>query len=64
MSKDNELRMVVHLNEEPIYDIILTDSFDGLSKEMIALGSEKKKLCCIDCNARICGSVNDGMRQV
>lgn len=47
MSKDNELRMVVHLNEKPIYDIILTESFDGLLQEMVALGSEKKKLCIV-----------------
>ena len=47
MSMDNELRMSVHLNDEPIYDIILTESFDRLPNEMIAMGSEKKKLCIV-----------------
>ena len=47
MKNINENRLAVHLNDEPIYDIILTESFDGLSGELIALGSEKKKLCIV-----------------
>ena len=44
-NKDN--RMMVHLNGEPIYDIILTETFDHLEAELIRLGCEKKKLCIV-----------------
>ena len=47
MVKTDDRRMTVHLNEEPIYDIVLTESFDKLSKELIALGSEMKKICIV-----------------
>ena len=43
----NENRLIVHVNSEPIYDIVLTETFEGLSKELIALGCEKKKLCIV-----------------
>lgn len=46
MNKDDK-RMTVHLNGEPIYDIVLTDTFDGLTKELFNLGCEKKKLCIV-----------------
>jgi len=39
--------MAVHRDGTPIYDIVLTDSFDGLKKELLDLGCEKKKLCIV-----------------
>ena len=47
MKNCNDKHLVVHLNQEPIYDIVLTETFDGLSAELTALGSEKKKLCIV-----------------
>jgi len=47
MIKTNEKRLTVHLNEEPIYDIILSDSFVKLSDELTALECEKKKICIV-----------------
>ncbi len=47
MRNTNENRLIVHVNSEPIYDIVLTETFEGLSKELIALGCEKKKLCIV-----------------
>ena len=47
MKYANENRLIVHLNNEPIYDIVLTESFEGLSQELMTLGCEKKKLCIV-----------------
>lgn len=47
MKTENENRLTVHLNGEPIYDIVLAESFDGLSKELADLGCDKKKLCIV-----------------
>lgn len=41
-------RMTVHLEEKPIYDIVLEQSFDRLAKELSALGEmSMKKLCVV-----------------
>ena len=40
-------RMTVHLDDKPIYDIVLSDSFDELADELKALGCENKKLCIV-----------------
>lgn len=47
MNTEIEKRLTVHMDGEPIYDIVLTGSFDGLAKELNALGCEKKKLCIV-----------------
>lgn len=47
MNTEKENRLTVHLDGEPIYDIVLSESFDGLSKELVELGCEKKKLCIV-----------------
>ncbi len=47
MTITNQNRLVVHLNDEPIYDIVLSETFEGLSKDLISLGCEKKKLCIV-----------------
>ena len=47
MSNEHEKRLTVRLDDEPIYDIVLTDSFAGLAKEFVRLGCEKKKLCIV-----------------
>lgn len=47
MLTKKENRMTVHLNDEPIYDIVLTESFENLQKELRALGCENKKLCIV-----------------
>ena len=40
-------RMTVHLDETPLYDIVLSESFYELEKELISLGCENKKLCIV-----------------
>lgn len=40
-------RLCVHLDEKPIYDIVLEQSFDRLPEEVQKLGTEKKKLCIV-----------------
>ncbi|MDO5348464.1 MAG: 3-dehydroquinate synthase [Lachnospiraceae bacterium] len=40
-------RLCVHLDEKPIYDIVLEQSFDRLTEEVQKLGTEKKKLCIV-----------------
>lgn len=45
--KNKENRLQVHLNSEPIYDIILTDTFDELEEELKKLGCDNKKLCIV-----------------
>lgn len=40
-------RMTVHLDGRPIYDIVLSDSFDGLEEELKKLGCAEKKLCIV-----------------
>lgn len=47
MITKNENRLTVHLNSEPIYDIVLAESFVGLPDELHALGCDKKKLCIV-----------------
>ncbi len=47
MKEKSENRLTVHLNHEPIYDIVLTESFGGLQKELITLGCANKKLCIV-----------------
>ena len=71
MKNLNENRLIVHLDNEPIYDIILTESFDGLASELAALGSENKKLCIVtDSNVapiyleEIKNQISDYCRQV
>jgi len=45
--KGKESRLQVHLNGEPIYDIVLTDTFEGLSEELSRLGCDKKRICIV-----------------
>lgn len=45
--KGKESRLQVHLNGEPIYDIVLTDTFKGLSEELSRLGCDKKRICIV-----------------
>ncbi|MCI8297472.1 MAG: 3-dehydroquinate synthase [Lachnospiraceae bacterium] len=40
-------RLCVHLEGEPVYDIVLTQSFQGLAQEVRALGTEGKRLCIV-----------------
>lgn len=40
-------RLTVHRDGKEIYDILLTDSFDMLAKELRGLGCEAKKLCIV-----------------
>lgn len=47
MNMEQEQRLTVHLNEEPVYDIVLTSSFDGLKTELEQLGCKNKKLCIV-----------------
>ncbi len=47
MSINNESRLTVHLDQKPIYDIVLAESFESLSKELDALGCANKKLCIV-----------------
>ena len=47
MKAEKESRLTVHRDNEPIYDIVLAESFKGLEKELIALGCDKKKLCIV-----------------
>lgn len=47
MKVPNEDRMSVSMDDTPIYDIVLSDSFAGLKEELAALGCEKKKLCIV-----------------
>ena len=47
MNNESETRLTVHLNEEPIYDILLTETFDQLKTELLKLGCDKKKLCIV-----------------
>lgn len=47
MGREHEKRLIVRLDGEPIYDIVLTETFDGLAEELKKLGCEKKKLCIV-----------------
>lgn len=47
MAGFKEERMAVRMDGTPIYDIVLTNSFEGLSGELKALGCDKKKLCIV-----------------
>lgn len=47
MNNLSETRLTVHLNEEPIYDILLTETFDQLKTELFKLSCDKKKLCIV-----------------
>jgi len=47
MQMDKNERMTVHLNDKPIYDIVLSDAFDGLEEELLALGCQSKRLCIV-----------------
>lgn len=47
MKTQIEERITVHENREPIYDIVLRDSFADLAGELKKLGTEKKKLCIV-----------------
>ena len=40
MNDVQDRRLTVHLNEEPIYDIVLTDSFCNLETELKNLGCD------------------------
>lgn len=40
-------RISVAYQKKPCYDIVFTDSFDGLEDELTALGCESKKICII-----------------
>ena len=40
-------RLGVHLDGKEIYDIVITDSFDGLEEEVGRLRTEGKKLCIV-----------------
>lgn len=40
-------RLCVHLDGKEIYDIVITDSFDGLEDEVQGLGTKTKKLCIV-----------------
>ena len=40
-------RLGVHLDGKEIYDIVITDSFDGLKEEVGRLRTEGKKLCIV-----------------
>lgn len=42
-----ENRMTVHMNEEPIYDIVFTQSFDDLADELDALNIRNRKICIV-----------------
>ena len=47
MNTEHERRLTVRLDGEPIYDIVLTETFSGLGEELKKLGCEKKKLCIV-----------------
>ena len=47
MNHDQEKRLTVHLDGNPIYDIVLTTDFAGLKEELYKLGCEKKKICIV-----------------
>ncbi len=47
MKYEAEDRLTVRMNGEPIYDIVISDSFDGLSGELAKLGCGDKKLCIV-----------------
>lgn len=47
MKCELENRLTVHLDGDPIYDIVLSESFDGLEAEIRKLGCENKKLCIV-----------------
>ncbi len=42
-----ERRMTVHRDGKPIYDIILSQSFDGLAREAEALGAAGRRICIV-----------------
>lgn len=44
---DLSTRLSVHLDDIPIYDIILTNSFQGLPAELMKLNTASKKLCIV-----------------
>lgn len=39
--------LTVHLNEEPIYNIVYSDTFEKLPDLILELGSEKRKICVV-----------------
>lgn len=47
MDRVKESRMTVHLDETPVYDIVLSESFYELENELIKLGCENRKLCIV-----------------
>ena len=47
MKCELENRLTVHRDGDPIYDIVLSESFDGLAAEIKKLGCENKKLCIV-----------------
>lgn len=47
MQKERVDRLTVKNDGKPIYDIILSDSFDGLAAELSALQTAKKKICIV-----------------
>ena len=47
MDHDKHMRMTVHLDETPVYDIVLSESFYELENELITLGCKDKKLCIV-----------------
>ena len=40
-------RLCVHLDGNPVYDIVLEQSFEALDQEVKKLGTETKKLCIV-----------------
>lgn len=47
MYTENEKRLTVHMDGEPIYDILMEESFQNLKRELEALGCGNKKLCIV-----------------
>lgn len=47
MNIPKENRIAVHMNGNPIYDIVLSSSFGELPGELAPLGLEKRKLCIV-----------------
>ncbi len=39
--------LTVHLNEEPIYNIVYSNTFDNLSKHILSLGNANRKICIV-----------------
>ena len=40
-------RLTISRNGEPIYDIVYSDSFDGIADEIMALGRPYKRICIV-----------------